>query len=113
FLLFRVALLVFFTRSFYRSGLGPSRHAAIFRADHFHYLASVGIIALVSGWAAAVLNRASRSWRIIGYAGCVALLITVAALTWRQSRLYRDSETMFSDVVSKNPDSPTAHNNLG
>ena len=113
FLLILFPMLGFFNQSFYMSGLGPSRHAAIFRADHFQYLASVGIIALVSGWAAAVLNRASRSWRIIGYAGCVALLITVAALTWQQSRLYRDSETMFCDVVSKNPGSPTAHNNLG
>src|SRR5437867_1886135 len=103
FLLILFPMLGFFNQSFYMSGLGPSRHAAIFRADHFQYLASAGIIALVSGWTAAVLNRASRSWRIIGFAGCVALLITVAALTWQQSRLYRDSETMFCDVVSKNP----------
>lgn len=113
FLLILFPMLGFFNQSFYMSGLGPSHHAAIFRADHFQYLASIGITAVLFGWVAAFLNRASRTWRIIGYASCVALLITVATLTWRQSRLYRDSETMFRDVVAKNPGSPTAHNNLG
>jgi protein O-mannosyl-transferase len=86
--------------------------AFAFVADHFQYLASAGIITLVCGSAAALLNRASSWPRKIAYAVFIVLLIALATLTWQQSRLYQDSETMFRDVVAKNLDSPTAHNNL-
>jgi tetratricopeptide (TPR) repeat protein len=81
-------------------------------ADHFQYLASLGIIVPV---AAALAGAAQRSkltapWRI-GLAS--ALLLCLAALTWRQSAMYRDVETLYRETLARNPDAALAHDNLG
>jgi Tfp pilus assembly protein PilF len=75
-----------------------------FVADHFQYLASLGIIASVS---CAVVR--SRRGTVIGY----TLALALAGLTWRQARVYRDAETVWRDTVRKNPGAWMAHNNLG
>ena len=84
-----------------------------FVADHFQYLPSVGIFTLVSAAAGLVLGNAGGWQRRVGYSICGAILILLGTLTWRQSHLYQNAETAFRDVVSKNPGSPTGHNNLG
>ena len=54
-------------------------------ADHFQYLASLGIITLVAAGAALLLER-WRLWRRpAGNVLCLALLATLAGLSWRQS----------------------------
>src|SRR5438105_5242953 len=83
-----------------------------FVADHFQYLASTPIIALVCGTVTALLRDCTRPLKTIGSVGGFALLILLGALTWRHSALFKNSETIFRDVVTKNSDSPTAHNNL-
>ncbi len=45
FLLMLFPVLGFFNLSYFMSSLGPDRHAAIFRADHFQYLATIAVIA--------------------------------------------------------------------
>jgi protein O-mannosyl-transferase len=87
--------------------------AFAFVADHFQYLASAGIIALICGAGFTAFNRANASSRIIARAGAIVVLAIFAALTWRQARLYHDAQTIFGDVLTKNPESATAHNNLG
>jgi tetratricopeptide (TPR) repeat protein len=84
-----------------------------FVADHFQYLASLGIIALVSAGAAALLNRWRLWHRPAGYALCLALLATLAALTWRQSRMYTNDDTLYRTTIDRNPDCWMAHYNLG
>ena len=37
----------------------------------------------------------------------------LAVLTWQQSHLYRDAETLYRVTIDRNPDSWMAHNNLG
>jgi len=113
FFLMLFPVLGFFDLSYFMSGLPQFPRAAVFRADHFQYLANVGIIALVSAGVAILLARIQGWWRALGYTFCVALLAALAFLTWRQSRLYQDAETCFRAVIAKNPDSATAHNNLG
>jgi len=78
----------------------PFRYS--FVADHFQYLASVGLIVL----AAAGLIRLPR---LIP----AALLVVLAILTWTQVGIYRNLETLWSDTVEKNPESWMAQNNLG
>ncbi len=89
----------------------PFRYS--FVADHFQYLASVGVITLVSAGAALLLDR----WRIWGRAAghlfCVALLATLAVLTWQQSKMYADMETLWRTTIAKNPACWMAHINLG
>jgi tetratricopeptide (TPR) repeat protein len=78
----------------------PFRYS--FVADHFQYLASVGLIVL----AAAGLTRVPRFIP-------AALLVVLATLTWRHVSVYRDLDTLWSDTVNKNPASWMAQNNFG
>jgi protein O-mannosyl-transferase len=73
-----------------------------FVADHFQYLASVGLIVL----AAAGLNRLPR------FAGATVVLL-LAVLTWRQAGIYRDSAALWHDTVKKSPDSWMAQDSYG
>jgi Flp pilus assembly protein TadD len=84
-----------------------------FVADHFQYLASLGIIALFSAVAASLLARAGRRRRFLGHAGCLLLLSALALLSWRQSRIYANLDTLWRTTVDRNPDCWTGHYNLG
>ena len=84
-----------------------------FVADHYQYLASIGIITLFAAGIAIILKRL-RSWlRLAGYAICVLLLLTLATLTWRQSRMYTDIEKLYSTTIDLNPTCWMAYNNRG
>ncbi len=84
-----------------------------FVADHFQYLASLGIITLFSAGVALLLERAVGWGRIMGQMGCLALLAALAVLSWRQSRMYADIETLYRTTIDRNPDCWMAYNNLG
>ena len=74
-----------------------------FVADHFQYLASLGIIALAAAGTALLLDR-WRLWsRPAGYAACLALLAILASLTWQQSRMYADVETLYQTTIAEIP----------
>jgi tetratricopeptide (TPR) repeat protein len=78
-----------------------------FVADHFQYLASLGIIALVvGGLATMVSNRAMTN-----IAGALILAV-LAILTWRQCFIYENEKTLWRDVALRNPRAWIAHNNL-
>jgi tetratricopeptide (TPR) repeat protein len=78
----------------------PMRYS--FVADHFQYLAGIGLIVL----GAAGLNRLPR---VIP----ATLVVLLGALTWQQTGIYRNLETLWRDTLVKNPDCWLAHNNLG
>ena len=84
-----------------------------FIANHYQYLASLGIITLVSAGAATMLNRAVGWKRLVGWAGYIALLAVLAVLSWRQSRTYADAATLYQAIIDGNPDCWLAHSNLG
>jgi protein O-mannosyl-transferase len=84
-----------------------------FVADHFQYLASLGIISLVSAGTALLLDRWRLWGRPAGHALCLMLLVTLAVLTFRQSRMYTDIETLYQTTIDGNPTCWMAHNNLG
>jgi protein O-mannosyl-transferase len=84
-----------------------------FVADHFQYLASLGVIALVSAGIAMLHKRCSFWPRVGGYILCLALLSTLAVLTWRQSRMYTDIEMLYQTTIEKNLNCWMAYNNLG
>jgi tetratricopeptide (TPR) repeat protein len=113
FLLMLFPVLGFFNLSYFMSAVGAHRHTAIFRADHFQYLATVAIIAPVSSGVTWLAARIEANLRPLVYAGSVALLLLFATMTWAQSAIYRDAETCFRAVIAKNPNSATARSNLG
>lgn len=95
----------------------PMRYS--FVADHFQYLASAALIALAAAGIArgeARLRRAGRALaaeRRVGAGAAAALLLVLAALTWRQARAYSGEETLWRDTLAKNPGAAMAYVNLG
>jgi len=88
----------------------PFRYSYV--ADHFQYLASLGIIVPVASIVARAVERAS-SQKTFTVAFCGALILIPGVLTWRQSHMYSDDETLFRQTILRNPQSWMAHNNLG
>jgi protein O-mannosyl-transferase len=87
----------------------PFRYS--FVADHFQYLASIGIITLFTGAVAALVGRLRRPARWMP-ATAVVILVPLAALTWRQSHDYTDAETLYRATIARSPSSFMALNNL-
>jgi protein O-mannosyl-transferase len=73
-----------------------------FVADHFQYLAAIGLITLAAAGLHERLPRAS-----------LTIPLALAVLTWRQSHVYHDLETLWSDTIAKNEGAWLAYNNLG
>ena len=88
-----------------------------FVADHFQYLASIGILALfppAGFWLLGKLDGARGTLPLRGAARVLAagLVLVFGVLTWHQARAYRDEATLWKDTIAKNPDSWIAHHNL-
>jgi tetratricopeptide (TPR) repeat protein len=83
-----------------------------FVADHYQYLASLGLIAL----AVAGLARLAAKWRVSSPVTSVVaalLLLLLGGLTWRQAHAFESVETLWHDTLAKNPNCWMAYNNLG
>lgn len=78
-------------------------------ADHFQYLASLAVIIP----AAALVARVPGHLRLAAHLCAGLILLAFALLTWRQAGLYRDAETLYRDVLARNPACWLAENNLG
>lgn len=89
----------------------PFRYS--FVADHFQYLASLGILIPAAFLLTMLQERATESKRAAAGAFPVLLLIVLGVLSWRQAATYADAETLYRDVLAKNPDSWMTHNGLG
>ncbi len=86
-----------------------------FVADHFQYLASIGMIVLATA-AIAVGLRKCLSARISGISLTVVALVLASlcgALTYRHARLFSSAETLWKTTIQQNPRSWLAHYNLG
>jgi tetratricopeptide (TPR) repeat protein len=90
-------------------------------ADHFQYLASLGIIALVCGGAEQLLKGGGATGGRAGLGrslllvqlGTLVVIVGLGILTYRQSRMYRDLETLYRTTLSRNPQCWMAESNLG
>ncbi len=83
-----------------------------FVADHYQYLASIGLIALF----AAAVSSCADTWQLGRNLRCTlsaSLLVVLGVLTWQQAHIYQDLETLWRDTIAKNPRSWLAQNNLG
>jgi protein O-mannosyl-transferase len=89
----------------------PMRYS--FVADHFQYLASLGLITLAVATGGELARRHPSRGHAIGIIFAAAILLTFTGLTWQQTRVYRDVETLWQDTLAKNPTAWIAHNNLG
>jgi len=83
-----------------------------FVADHFQYLASIGVIALAVGSAATLVKRIP-ALRPVAIGAAVLVVAVLGMLTWKQGHAYDDEATLWRDTLTKNPESWVAHHNLG
>jgi tetratricopeptide (TPR) repeat protein len=82
-------------------------------ADHFQYQAALAVfIPFAAGMTIAVRRLPANASRL---APCMAalLLAVLGLLTWRQSAIYRDEETLYRETIARNPDCWLAEANLG
>ena len=84
-----------------------------FVADHFQYLASLPIIALVAAGLVQLIQRVKPGSPAAMGATILATCVPLATLTWHQSRQYVDAETLYRSTLRRNPSSWMAYNNLG
>jgi protein O-mannosyl-transferase len=82
-------------------------------ANHYQYLACLGIITLSAAGLATLLVRWRLWGRPAGSIACLALLAVLAGLTWQQSRMYADIDTLYVTTLEMNPTCWLAENNLG
>jgi len=87
-------------------------------ADRYSYLSGLGF-AVLAGGAVVLAQQAVESGRLRRglAAGVMATAVVVVAVlgagTWRQSRVWHDSETLWRWAVSVDPECALCHNNLG
>jgi len=89
----------------------PMRYS--FVADHFQYLASVGLLALAGGAVELCRSRWAANLNPSIAAACCLLFAVLAFLTWRQVGVYKDLMTLWNDTLEKNPTCWVAYNNRG
>jgi tetratricopeptide (TPR) repeat protein len=87
----------------------PTRFS--FVADHFQYHASVALIALIGAVAARPFSELPDR-PLLATATAVPILFLLGSLTWSQCLVYRDSMTLWTDTLAKNPMAWAAHTNL-
>jgi tetratricopeptide (TPR) repeat protein len=81
-------------------------------ADHWQYPALIGVVALAAGLLGWVMERRG-AWRTAAMAAAGALALACAVLTFRQTLIYHDEETLWRDTLAKNPKAWIASCNLG
>ena len=82
-----------------------------FVSDHWVYLSSLGVLALVAALAVQAAERLGRPGLACGFA--VVVLPVLGVLTWRQAGSYKDMQTLWFTTLERNPDCWMAQNNLG
>jgi hypothetical protein len=83
-----------------------------FVQDHFQYLASPFLIALVAAAAARVAETIRGPARSVGPALAAATLLVLTLLTARQTRQFESEEALWRTTLERNPGSWLAHYSL-
>jgi len=81
-----------------------------FVQDHFQYLASAGLIALL----VASATRGLARWHArAGIVAASVVLLVLGGLTWQRSAIFKDEETLWRATLARNPRAWMADINLG
>jgi hypothetical protein len=86
--------------------------------DRYSYLSGLGFALLVGGAVVGVMRAGARGvWRpwvtAVGLATMALVVAGLGAGTWRQSRVWHDSETLWRRAASTDPSCMICQNNLG
>lgn len=80
-------------------------------SDRYAYIPSIGILFLIALLLSHLIQKL-RSDRPITIPG-IAIVLLLSFLSWHQSQSWKDSETLFANVLAHYPRSHIAHNNMG
>ena len=83
-----------------------------FVADHYQYVALLGPAALASAGIVRLLRPAGPGAAILLPVCGGVLVVLLGTLSWRQSRMYTDLETLWATTIARNPGSFIARANL-
>jgi tetratricopeptide (TPR) repeat protein len=89
----------------------PMRYS--FVADHFQYLASPALIALLVAAGTVFLRRVAPRATAAPYVIAGLVLVVLSALTLMQARVYAGPLLLWDDAIKKNPTSPMLRHNYG
>ena len=87
------------------------RYSLVF--DHFQYLASMGALALAGAGLARFSDFILLEKPWLRSSLCAGLLLILGMASWQRARVYQSQETLWTDTLTKNPNSWLGHNNLG
>jgi len=82
-------------------------------ADHLQYLADMGPLALVGVGLARFSDVVIPGKPWLQTPICVGLLLLLGALSWQRTMVYESEETLWMDILAKNPNCWLGHNDLG
>ena len=82
-------------------------------SDHWQYLPSLALIVLAATCGSLAASRLGKPGKSIGSVIAIFILGTFAVLTWQQTYIYKDLETLWRDTLAKNPNAGIAHINWG
>jgi protein O-mannosyl-transferase len=82
-------------------------------ADHFQYLASLGVIVPVAALSTILVDKFSGEDKNIATLSGGVVIAILGFLSWNQCSIYLNAETLYTDTLNKNPMCWMAHNNLG
>ena len=88
----------------------PFRYS--FVADHFQYLASLGLLSLGAAAASMGLGCIMAEESPLRTVSGVVLSFILGALVWRQGAMYENIETLYTTTIERNPLAWMAHDNL-
>jgi len=87
------------------------RYSLVF--DHLQYLASIGPLALAGTGLVRISDFIIPKNLWLQSALCAGLLLILGMASWQRTWAYESEETLWTDTLTKNPDSWLGHNNLG
>ena len=93
--------------------LGFTQSGTQIAADRYTYISSFGLTLLAAAALAVFLKDKSRSARRYTIVIVGVLLTGLSWLTWRQVRVWHDSQSVWEQTLSLYPDIALAHSNLG
>lgn len=76
--------------------------------ERFSYISYLGLFMAGTGMISGMKNS-----QIAGKAVLVSLTVIFGILTWQRTLVWKNSETLWTDVIKKNPEAQVAYNNRG
>lgn len=90
--------------------LGVLQSGAQLAADRYTYLSCIPFAVLAAGGLAALASRRRTRAAVLSLAG--VLILALGVLSWKQTRIWRDSLSLWTHAAEVEPDSYIAHFNL-